>query len=67
MNSIRKETLRGYDARIETARQKMFDEFNNATGPEEKRSALEGLANFTSMRSPTFITAYEQALGLLNE
>ncbi len=67
MNSIQKETLLGYDARIETARQKMFDEFNDATEPHAKRSALEDLANLTSMRSPIFIAAYEQALGLPRE
>ncbi len=67
MNSIQKETLLGYDSRIETARQKMFDEFNDATEPNAKRSALEVFANLTSMRSPIFIAAYEQALGLLHE
>ncbi len=67
MDSIQKETLLGYDARIETARQKMFDEFNDAKEPDARRSALEGLANFTSMRSPIFIAAYEQALGLVHE
>ncbi len=67
MNSIQKETLLGYDARIETARQKMFDKFRDAKQPDAKRSALEGLANLTSMRSPIFIAAYEQALGLFHE
>ena len=64
MNSIQKETLLGYDPEIEIARQKMFDEFNDATEPSARRSALEVLANLTSMRSPTFVAAYEQALGL---
>ncbi len=67
MNSIQKETLLGYDARIETARQKMFDEFNDATEPDAKRSAFEGFAYLTSMQNPTFVAAYEQALGLRYE
>ncbi len=67
MNSIQKETLLGYDPEIEIARQKMFDEFNDATEPSARRRALAGLADLTSMRSQTFVASYEQALGLRYE
>ena len=67
MNSIQKENLLGYDLEIETARQKKFEEFNDATEPDAKRSALECLADLTSMRSARFVAEYEQALGLRYE
>ncbi len=64
MNIIQIETLDGYDARIETARQQRFDEFRLATEPSAQRSALEALASLTSLRSAAFVADYERALGL---
>ncbi|MCH7820370.1 MAG: hypothetical protein IIA07_00015 [Proteobacteria bacterium] len=61
---VQKEVLEGYDERLETARQKRFDEFMAATEPSAQRNALEALADLTSLRSPAFVADYELALGL---
>ena len=67
MVSIQKETLLGYDAEIENARQMKFDEFNAATGPKAQRSAFQSFASLTARRSPTFIAELERAKGLRSD
>jgi len=56
--------LDGYDSDLESARKKKFREFITSNNPEKKRKVMQSLANLTSLRSATFVAAYEEALGL---
>ncbi len=56
--------LDGYDADLESARKAKFREFIASCDANGKREALESIASLTSLRSATFINAYDEALGL---
>ena len=64
MNSIQIETLNGYDRELEKLRKNEFDKFVAASDRRTQRRAFQTFAGLTSRRSPEFITAYEQALGI---
>ncbi len=56
--------LEGYNEDLESARKAKFREFVVSCDANEKREALESIASLTSLRSATFINAYDEALGL---
>ena len=56
--------LDGYDDELESARKARFREFFASPEKPAKRKALERAASLTSLRSSTFISAYEEALGI---
>ena len=56
--------LEGYDKELESARKVKFREFIASCDANEKREALESMASLTSLRSATFISAFDEALGL---
>ncbi len=62
--SIQINELKGYNKDLESARQAKFREFIASCDANEKREALESIASLTSLRSATFINAYDEALGL---
>ena len=64
MTSIQIETLNGYDRNLEEMRQIEFDKFLSADDRQAKRRAFRSFAGLTSRRSPEFIAAYEQAIGI---
>ncbi len=64
IESIRLSELDGYNEELESARQIKFREFSASCDASEKRKALESMASLTALRSATFISAYEAALGL---
>jgi len=64
MSSISIDTLEGYDKELETLRKVEFDKFLSASTRQSKRRAFRAFAGLTSQRNPTFISAYERALGI---
>ena len=56
--------LDGYNKELESARKAKFREFIASCDANGKREALESIASLTSLRSATFINAYDSALGL---
>ena len=56
--------LEGYDKELESARKAKFRKFIASCDANEKREALESMASLTSLRSTTFINAFDEALGL---
>jgi hypothetical protein len=56
--------LDGYNKELESARKARFREFIASSDAEEQRNALDSFASLTSLRSATFINAYDEALGL---
>ena len=56
--------LEGYNRDLESARKAKFRKFIASCDANEKREALESMASLTSLRSATFINAYDEALGL---
>lgn len=59
--------LKGYDDDLETKRSEYFHKFCLAAEPCERRAAMRGMASLTSLRSATFISAYERSLGIPDE
>ena len=57
--------LEGYNKDLESERRSQFREFSVSCDATKKREALESIASLTALRSATFISAYEKALGLL--
>ena len=64
MKIIQPSQFDGYDDELESARKAKFREFVTSCDAEKKRQALESLASLTSLRSATFVNAYDKALGL---
>ncbi len=64
MDIIHIEWLPGYDDELETMRRIEFDKFLSASTRQSKRRAFRAFAGLTSQRNPTFISAYERALGI---
>jgi len=62
--SIQLSQLDGYNDELESARKEKFREFNTSCNKRERRNAMQSLASLTSLRSTTFVSAYEEALGL---
>ncbi len=62
--SIQISELDGYDKELESARKVKFREFIASCDANEQREALESIASLTSLRSATFINAFDEALGL---
>jgi len=62
--SIQLSELDGYNEELESARKTKFREFTRSCDPEVKRIAFGGFASITLRRSPEFIDAFDQALGL---
>ncbi len=56
--------LEGYNEELESDRKEKFREFTASSDADEKRIALESFASLTSLRSMTFINAFDEALGL---
>lgn len=56
--------LDGYDHQLESKRQVKFREFFASSDADKQRKALEGVASLTALRSATFVTEYEKALGI---
>ncbi len=63
-HTIHLSELEGYNGDLESARKAKFREFIASSDANEKREALESMASLTSLRSATFINAYDEALGL---
>ena len=62
--SIQINSLEGYDHQLESKRQVKFREFFASSDANKKRKALKGVASLTALRSATFVTEYEKALGI---
>ena len=64
MSIIHIEKLPSYDRKLEEMRQIEFKKFLSASTSQSKRRAFRSFAGLTSRRSPEFIAAYEQAIGI---
>ena len=56
--------LEGHNDVLESNRQAMFKEFSLSSDARKKKKAIASLASLTSLRSATFVNAFDKALGL---
>ena len=59
--------LLGYDSDLESKRESYFDELWQTDDSDERREMLRGASSLTALRSATFISSYEKALGIRYE